>query len=433
MPIFLLLLATCSVAEKFPPRGDQIPGPTAVAVADDGKHFYVVSSDFDRTYNGGVLVVLDDNAKRLNTVEVPRLARSMSVGGDSLLLTFGRDSDKDSSSVELYSLTEPQAPSLRHSWKIGCQPLNSTIVKDYRYFVVTCNNGDLYVGDRQELTLQRVRSYGQARRAIYLDVERQLLLTFVSEIDNQKYRDLTMTDRLTYRDGEEIVGANEIPDDWEERRVRQQKKRLYQYTVYDLKAAAEAGFPFQEQEQEFRWLYYSFAETDGDKKVYRTNFWDTYPDPDSGDSFYLSQRDIDRSSNNILRVTITGELRVSDGKTPKTSDVLQIETVHTAESDDEFPGDIAVERVNGRKVLLVNNFRDFINWQRHEVFFGITAFTLNEPHWQKSFTSSRADQSYYQFALNKQGLVVVSAFYGHKVFALRLTPDDDFVVDEVLP
>ena len=432
MPILFLLLATCSVAEKFPARGNEIPGPTAVAVADDGKHFYVVSSDFDRTYNGGMLIVLDDQAKRLNTIEVPRLARSMSVGGDSLLLTFGRDRDDDKARVELYSLAKPHAPSLRHGWEIDCQPLNSTMSKDYRYFFVTCSNGDLYLGDRQELSLPKVRSYGQARRAIYLDVDRQLLLTFVSAIDNQKYRDLTMTDRLTYRDGKEIAGANEIPDDWEKRHVRQQKKRLFQYTVYDIEAAANAGFPHQERQEEFRWLYYDFDESEKDDKTYRTNFWDTQADPDSADSFYLSQRGTGSSSNNILQVTIKGDLRVIGGKTPKTSDVLQIKSVQTVE-EVEFPGDIAVERVNGRKVLLVNTFRDFVNWQRHEVFFAITAFTINKPQWQESFTSSRADQSYYQFAVNKQGLVVVSAFYGHKVFALRLTPDDDFVVDKVLP
>ena len=432
MPILFFLLATCSVAEKFPARGDQIPGPTAVAVADDGKHFYVVSSDFDRTYNSGTLIVLDDQAKRLKTIDVPRLARSLSVGGDSLVLTFGQDSDDSSARVELYSLTEPHTPSLRHGWTIDCQPLNSIIRKDYRYFFVTCNNGDLHVGDRQELSLRRVRSYGQARRAIYLDSERQLLLTFVSAIDDQKYRDLTMSDRLTYDDGKEIAGANEIPDDWENRRIRQQRKRLYQYTVYDIKAAAEAGFPFQEQEQEFRWLYYDLDETNSDTKVYRTNFWDTAPDPDSVDSFYLSQRGRDDSSNNILRITIKDDLRVIDGKIPKTSEVLQIEVVQTAD-EVKFPGDIAVERVNGRKMLLVNTFRDFANWQRHEVFFAITVSTINEPQWQESVTSSRADESYYQFALNKQGMVVVSAFYGHKVFAFRLTPDDDFVIDEVLP
>lgn len=429
MPILFLLLATCSVAEKFPPRGDEIPGPTAVAVADDGKHFYVVSSDFDRTYNGGVLVVLDDDAKRLNTVAVPRLARSMSVGGDSLLLTFNRDNDDDRARVELYSLAEPQTPTLRHSWEIGCQPLNSTIRKDYRYFFVICSNGDLYVGDRQQVSLQRVRSYGLARRALYLDIERQLLLTFVSAIDNQKYRDLTMGDRTTYRDGEEIAGANDIPDVWEKKAVRQSKKRLFQYTVYDIKAAADAGFPQQEQEHEFRWLYDTESEDNTDK-VYRTNFWDTHPDPDSVDSFYLSQRGIDRQSNNILQVTIKGELRVKDGKIPRTTDVLQVEVV---QEEVEFPGDIAVERIDGRKVLLVNTFRDFVNWQRDEVFFAITAFTLNEPQWQESLSSSRADQSYYQFAVNKQGLVVASAFYGHKIFAFRLTPDDNFSDAKVLP
>ena len=137
--------------------------------------------------------------------------------------------------------------------------------------------------------------------------------------------------------------------------------------------------------------------------------------------FYLSQRGtVDSGANNIVRATIT-----ADNK-------LQFKVIHSADADSDmlFPGDIEVKHINTTKVLLVNSFRDFINWQRSQVFFGITARTLTEPFWQKSCTAQMREASYYRFAANHKGTVMVSSFYANRVHIFHLQPQKSFVCEK---
>lgn len=432
----IIALSACTSKERFAELGEKIASPTAVAVSATGNHFYVANADYDRTYNRGSITVLDGEGRKLRAVSTPRMARSLTAAGDALLATFDRSSSTDTPAVHLYTLASPAAPVLRKAWNISCSPLNAVMRDNFEFFFVGCRQGELFVGSKKNLSLKQVRDYGHARRAMHLDFKRGLLLSFVTDINRQEYKDVILEDRITIKDGEEIEKQNDIPDDWESSQKKMHRGRIFQFTVYDIFAAQKQlnPFPYAKKNNEFRWLYYS--DPAKKRKTWRTNFWDTHPDPDDPDKFYLSQRGTpSSSSNSVIQVTITANPATKeDGTFLRTGEAFKFEKVYTSSDhqDLKFPGDIAVATIAGKKTLLVNNFRDFVNWSRDQVFFAITAKTLLEPEWQKSFSSDQTDESYYQFAVNSQGTVVVSSFYGNKVFVFNLQPETEFTLRKVI-
>lgn len=434
--VCIAILSACASKEKFTELGEKIASPIAVTVSTDGNYFYVANADHDRTYNLGSITVLDREGQKLRAVPTPRMARSLTVAGDALLVTFDRSSSVDTPTVHLYSLANPAAPVLRKTWNINCSPLNTVMRDNFEFFFVSCRQGELLVGSMKELFLKQVRDYGHARRAMYLDPKRGLLLSFVTDINRQEYRDVSLEDRITVKNGEEIAEQNDIPDDWEHSQKKLKQGQIFQFTVYDIFAAQKKSnpFPYTEKTDEFRWLYYSVPEKK--RKTWRTNFWDAHPDPDDADKFYLSQRGAPgSSSNNVMQVTIIANPATKgDGTFLRTGEAFKFEKVYTStdHQDLKFPGDIAITNIGGKKTLLVNNFRDFVNWSKDQAFFAITAKTLLEPVWQKSFNSDQANESYYQFAVNSQGTVVVSSFYGNKVFLFSLQPETEFTLRKVI-
>ena len=427
-----LLLATfifvsgCAHKENFPSLGKRIASPVDIAVSDDGQHFYVLNADYDRTYGRGSILVLTADGQKLRAVPIPRMARNLVVAGDKLLVTFDRNTKNDNAAVQLYNLSDTSNPRLQHSWTLDCMPLNAVMRKDFSYFFISCAQGELFIGNHTDLSLKHVRTYHHPRRALHLDPQRGLLYAFASAVNSQRFSDVTLEDRLTYNEqGEEIEGSDDIPDAWAKASNLAQRSHIFQYALYDIFAARDARpetFPRREDDlsDELHWLYFPRwqATETSDSKTYRTNFYDTHPDPDDKDSFYLSQRGtLDSASNNIVRATIAENRK------------LQFKVIHSADDEDElrFPSDIEVRRINATKTLLVNSFRGFVNWPRAQVFFGITARTLTQPHWQKSCTSQQRDASYYRFAANEQGTVVVSSFYGNRVHIFQLQPEKDFV------
>ena len=427
-----LLLATCLFVvfcareENFPALGQRIASPVDVAVSDDGKHFYVLNSDYDRTYDRGSLLVLDAEGNKLRAISIPRMARHLVVAGTQLLVTFDRSTAGDAAAVQLYSLAEPSKPSLQKSWTIACLPLNASMRKDFAYFFISCAQGELFIGNSSNLLLKHVRTYQQPRRALHLDPQRGLLYAFVTAVNRQRFSDETLEDIFTINEqGDEIEGADNVPDAWAQTGNFAERASVFQYAIYDIFAARDAKpepFPLLETDLsgELHWLHFPrWRESEaGDSKTYRTNFYDTHPDPDDQDSFYLSQRGaIDSASNNIVRATIDEQHQ------------LKFNVIHSADDEDDlrFPSDIEVRRINSTKTLLVNSFRGFVNWPRTQVFFGITARALTQTRWQKSCTSQQLNASYYRFAANEQGTVVVSSFYGNRVHIFQLQPEKDFI------
>ena len=424
--VTFIFVSGCAHEENFPALGERIASPVDVAVSDEGEHFYVLNADYDRTYDRGSILVLDANGKKLRAISIPRMARNLVVAGDKLLVTFDRSTGGDTATIQLYDLSDASRPSLHKSWAIDCLPLNAVMRKDFAYFFISCVRGELFIGNHRDSSLKHVRTYHHPRRALHLDPQRGLLYAFVTSVNRQRFHDATFEDRLTLNEqGEESEGADDVPDAWAQASDLAQRSRVFQYTIYDIFAARSAtptAFPLREDDlrDELHWLYFPRwqATARGDRKTYRTNFYDTYPDPDDQDSFYLSQRGtITSTSNNIVRATVDAHRK------------LTFKVIHsaTAEDDLRFPGDIEVRRINATKTLLINSFRGFVNWPHAQVFFGITARTLTQPRWQKSCTSQQRAASYYRFAANARGTVVVSSFYGNRVHIFQLQPEKNFI------
>ena len=430
--LFVALITNCAHEENFPSLGQRLASPVDVAVSAAGDYFYVLNADYDRTYNRGSILVLDAKGNKHNAVSVPRMARSLIVAGDKMLVTFDRNTTADDATVQLYSLAVPSKPSLLKSWAIDCMPLGAVMREDISYFFVSCARGELYLGNHRDLSLKHVRTYRHPRRALHLDTQRGLLFAFTGAVNRQRFNVTTLTDRFTYTEaGEEIDKPDGIPDAWAKTtKDTQQLRRAFQYAVYDIFAARDAQpqFPHREGddlEAELHLVHYPrWQETrESDSKTYHTNFYDAHPDPDDKDSFYMSQRGAsDAAANNIVRATIDDDRQ------------LQFEVVHSADADDElnFPGDIEIKKINDSKVLLVNSFRGFVNWPHEQVFFGITARTLTQPNWQQSCNSQLRDESYYRFAVNQRGTVMVSSFYGNRVYIFQLQPGKSFICADKL-
>lgn len=430
MSILLLsafvVLFGCTGSAKFPPLGKRVASPVDVAVSDSGEHFYVLNSDYDRSYDRGSILVLDGEGKKLRAVSVPRMGRNIAAADARLLLTFDRSTATDSPSVHLYSLADPSKPVLRKRWEIDCLPLNTVIRRDFDYFFISCVRGELFIGNSRDLSLKLVRNYRYPRRALHLDPQRGLLFAFPTMIGRKRSSDVTLEDRFTYvDDGMEQESPDKIPDAWANSPQLRRRARAFQYAIYDIFAARTASptaFPSREDDldDELHWIYYPrWSETSASSsKTYRTNFYDAHADPSDPDSFYLSQRGaLDSTSNNIVRATLNATKR------------LEFQVIHSAEADDAltFPGDIEVLSIDTKKTLLVNSFRDFVNWPRQQVFFSITARMLTQANWQKSCSSTVRADSYFRFAANAKGTVVVASFYGDRINVLRLHPENDFV------
>ena len=432
---FFLFLVACTDIDIFQRIGERFANPIDIAVSADGSHFYVANADFDRTYNKGSLLILHENGDKIKALPMPRMARSVEVAGSYLLLTFSQSTDTDSSSVRLYSLANPADPVLKKEWQIDCQPLNSTQHADYRYFFITCANGHLWQGDRTALTMHLARIYLQPRRAMYLDPQRELLFSFVVDLDEQTRRDQRFVDKFTY-DDDKTEKPNGIPDIWERGEIADIDARLYQYAVYDIPRGVEAkktaadqqSTPANIHDNELNWLIYNLdTKVEEGESIYRTNFWQAHSDPDDADSFYLTQRGYPNTdSNNVIKAKIVGDVRTQP------SSALQFTRVFALTNPLAFPSDLAVSKIDNKKVLLVNSARDFVNWRAKNVYFSILAHVLQAPHWQKEFSGKSVDKAYGQFAINAKGTLMVSSFFGNRVYLFHLKPEASFTLQKTI-
>jgi len=459
----------CKREESFPPLGDSLASPVDVATAPGESYFYVLSADFDRTYNAGSILVVDMDGNKVTALPVPRLGRNISIAGNDMLVTFDADGTSRAAEAILYDVSNPGSPREVTRIDLPCSPLNTVMSPGYQYFAIACDNagdaGGLLIGtlagDRAQSSVKLVRSYGTARRAMHLDPVNELLFAFPTDFAAQTWMDLDLDDALTYAaDGTETSVPNEIPDEYERtRRARSNlnQRHIYQFIVYDLaaeRAASPEPFPFRDSKtaevaNEFRWTYFNpdgfagvpdsdagLTSTTATRRYYRTNFFGAAPDPDDGAAFYLSHRGhVDPvtglgspQANDVLRVAITGDPRVgTDGKVPFTSTYLKFERVYGRGAEDHtkglhYPGDIEVRRVNGEKILFVNHFRDLVNWTRSQVYFGVAAKSLGRDYWSAEVGSSDPYSSFFQIAATSTGRAAVCSFYGNKVILFDVLP-----------
>jgi hypothetical protein len=407
----------------------------------------------------------------VTTIPIPRLGRSLDVAQNLLLVTFDAEGDETFRRIDLWDLQNETNPTLVTSWSIECSPVNGVIAPSQPYFTVSCLNGDLFMGrlDKGNLaasTLDRVRSYGYAHRALYFyeGGANTYLLGFPSDLDIPDIDDYPALDKAGYDLASDSMkeGANEVPDvleDTPQARRRPGNGYPYQMFIYNV-TSEEAASPadpnigtarfryletgtFAKPNQvnkEMRFIHYTLRDTDGtpasgegtvdiDTRIYRTNFWMAKRAPnDAAEVFYLSQRgnSYGSTSNNVLRMEINPAALTA--ATLKFSDMFKVQRVYGFTNDRDsvarYPGAFAVTEIDGQPMLLVNHFRDLINF-RDAPFYSITRKFLNPPYsleQASSYDSTAFDASFYQLAVSKTGKLLTCSFYGRSLYLFDVRP-----------
>jgi hypothetical protein len=446
------LVVACKKQEKFPELGNRVANPVDVGVDSSERYFYALNSDYPREFNQGSLLVIDTSGTKVNAIALPRLGRSLTVAGNALIVTLSK-SEESPAKILLFDISSPEAPKLAKSFEpTECNPLNAIARANYGYWALSCSNGPIFAGDLasplENSTLHKIRNFRMSRRALHLDTGRNLLLAFPTDIGEQEFSDLQADDSKSVDDNDaETNEPNEIPDQYERSRFERAKKarnEIHQLAVVNLSEAASSGWPEKDQTQsiqDLRWVYFNLAEKDGtldlpatatnqNTKYYRTNFWEAKPDLTDPDTLYLSHRgtlDKTRSAsphaNNIIRVKITGDLT---DKTAKTKDVLTFERIYgfkaeLEKSDRHFVGDFELASIQSKTVLLINHFRDLVNWPG-QGYFSLATKVVGDNSWFSESSTSFSGKSYYQVALTSSGRGLAANFYGNSLILLDVTP-----------
>ena len=475
------LVFGCVEEETFPDMGLAVSGPIGVAKSSDGDYFYVLNSDFEWIYNSGSILVLQDENDTLEkkaALKVPRLGRDMQVakdasGSDRMVALFDRPGTDELAKVYQIGLKSAPTLSAVKVWDIDCSPLSVAVADSYDRFFVGCKNGDLYAGvyaaeDGSGGSLKLVRSYGKARRAMYIDTKNNLLLAFPTDLERQTTIDAKELDKFSFvipqgaQEGQMVEASNEVPDKFEEStRVRRQvaNRYIYQFIVYDIAAEEAKGSPYRmigdlknpEASWESRWLYFPLDDEvtgadrdvndEGFYRIYRTNFFKAMANPfGDGEHFFLSHRGSVASSNNILKVSIVGDIkpidpvdgacnadthRLDQGKCiPLTSKVLNVEEgIYGAsgEVDDlHYTGDFDLGTVNSQRMLFVNHFRDLVFWPADRRRFSVVAKILDGDQQTGKLESGSHLESFYGISVNSRGNGLSCSFYGGTILQLKV-------------
>lgn len=455
-----VFFSTCKREETFPEIGLNFAGPTDVTSDKTGDYFYVLNSDPHRDYNVGSILTINSAGEKISAIHVPPLGNSLARAGSDLIATFSDRKEEGAGTVKLFDLTNPASPVSVKDWNIDsrCSPINAVIRENYKYFAVACANGMMLAGElktpRSESTLTLVRTYPNTHRAMHINTARNLLIAFPTDLNEQVWSDQVMEDSQSYADnsvGTQTAGGNEVPDGWENTRYQRQnrdRRGAYQYAVYDLAAAATAGFPYKEAEDvqpELHWIYFNLFNFDGspdltitadniNNRYYRTNFWQAVPDFDSEDTFYLSHRGYVSTNhspgspyaNSIIKVQLTGDIT---SKTLKTEEVMSFERVYGFKGELDpngryYPTSFQIQRIKGEPLLLVNHFRDPIYFN-NEAYFSLAAKVLGDNSWFTEKASTDVKHSYGSIALTPAGRGISISFFGDVVILLDAFPGTD--------
>ena len=214
------ILGACKREETFPDLGTSVASPVDVDASASGGHFYVLNSDFDRTYNRGSILILSADGEKIGAVETPRMGRSLRVAGDYLLVSFDVQDDDAGAEVRLYDISDETQPRILQRHGItACHPWNVMLTEASDYFFVTCSGGSLFLGSKSgDVSFRRVRRYRYPRRALHFDTTRNLLFVFPTAVDvnksesDQVYTDTKSSDAQADIESED---PNEIPDVFE--------------------------------------------------------------------------------------------------------------------------------------------------------------------------------------------------------------------------
>ncbi len=471
--LVLVSVVSCKTEEKLPKLGDKLAGPVDAVASPSANYFYVLNSDFERRFDQGSLIVIDpeaaEGAQKLAAIPTERMGRSLHVAQNLLLVTYDVFQDGQYRLVELWDLQNETSPQLAWKGALGCSPINGVIAKQKPYFAVSCSNGDLYLGainssNLAASTLSYVRNYGYAHRALYF-YEGQAatyLLGFPTDVESPNLDDFSATDAKTYDRTTDKVqdGADEIPDSFQETvdaRRRPAAGYPYQMFLYNVtqeetesKSQQDNSSPFRfialgtyakpsQANQEMLFVNYTLREQDGTPsstegsldlytRAYHTNFWMAQAGLGASDQFYLSQRGNAYGSpaNNILRLTID-PAQIGSSKA-KFSQIFRVERVYGFLADRDntarFPGAFAVARVDDEPMLLINHFRDLINF-REAPFYSISRKYLNQPfasEQAQSYDSTDFQSSFYQIAVSTKGKVLSCSYYGNALYLFDARP-----------
>jgi hypothetical protein len=272
-------------------------------------------------------------------------------------------------------------------------------------------------------------------------------------------RDSVLSDTNSYDSNSVALpetGENDTPDRFEKSRAYradiQQYTSDFQFFVLDLKQIrAEKTlehFVFKSYEtvrHEMRWMSYSLENWDGSpdentgindprNKYYRTNFWSAEADPLDSDVFYLSHRaemthGSSLHSNNIVKVTIRGNPRPklnADGTwtSPLTRKVFAFKRVFGFKSKELspetlFPSDFKITMIRGEKILIVNSFRDHVDFQEPRYVLAASSLDPRYP-WVSYLDTKAMGESYFNLAVGRNGSILTTAFFSNQLSLLAL-------------
>ncbi len=475
-----LWLGSCKTKEKFPPLGDKIAGATDLVSSPSGRYFYVLNSDYERRYNSGSIIVIDPDAaegsQKVNVVPSRRMGRTLVAGQGKLLVTYDDQGAKDIGYVEIWSLSDEANPTLEQALTISCSPINTVLAATQPYFAVSCANGDLYVGilgsNGTEASLDRVRGYGYEHRALYFyEGAKTYLLGFPSASRFSERTDLTALDQKHYvpgadknSEGTMEEGPNEVPDIFEESATRRRRigdtlpYRMFVYNVTDELAAStgqtsdnsklraiELGTYSSPTQANAELLYVNYVVRDANglpgtgegtvdlySRLYRTDFWECKQALEgSGQVFYISQRSYvyGSTSNQILKFYLDETLLDKVGKSEvRFEQIFQVErsygTSIDRDSTGRYPGDFEVVKLDGEAMLLINHFRNLVDFPTAP-FYSLTRKFLQIPLSEErpsSVDSTDFNTSYYQVAVSSKGKLLTSSFYGGSLYLFDARP-----------
>jgi len=447
------LVYSCREPISYPSIGTRLSNPISIASSSNGSVFYVLNADFNHNYDSGSILLLNENGDKLSTINVPRLGKILNIRDNNLLVAFDHESEESLSKTMLYDISNPTKPVKKHEWELNdCTPANIVSRSGYSYFALSCQEGHLYIGNFDNNSLKKIRTYPQVRqsnrRAMYLDPKRDLLFLFVTDTEVGNLIDGSDVDKETWVKGSKISDTpDEIPDAIQNTSDQmidiQNNTSRFLFMMVDIRAEAAAQFPFKEykdvRDTEARWLYFKLKNFDGSPdsatiqgdsttKYYRTNFWEAQPDPEDPDSFYISHRGLgtinnSEQANDLIKVSFRagGNPRGTVGNIPKLDSYMSFERVFGFKGDqtgkDKYFNSFKIASFSGRKVVILNSFRDLSNFNdpRYTIAAANLVSSSDPVEWFSLASSTDLSDSYWDLALGKDGNVLTVSFFDEKL------------------
>lgn len=461
--VSLLLLGggSCNEDLKLAPIGTELSGPIALTTDKNAEHFYVLNSDFRHAYQSGSILILDKDGNKVNFLGTPRLGRVMVRKDSNLLVAYDREEEGDLALFEHYDISTPTQPKQVRSQNLDedCTPANIVARDGYDYYALSCQEGGLYIGDITKNTLKKVRDYpkvpGGIRRAMFIDKTRGLLYLFMTDISGGVLVDKQAEDKETWVEGQKTIAdaADEIPDNLQSTAPLASNTlnatTAWQFMVYDITAEKAADFPYRDFKKvrttEPRWLYFDLKNWDQTPDIslspgtryYRTNFWSAEPDNEKDDVFYLSHRGTTKTNrsehaNSVVEVKLSGNPRVnSKNEVPKLDTYMKFRRVYGFKGNqtgtDRYFNSFMITELSGKKVVLLNSFRDLSNFSNPRYLIGGAEIPEKEGMqgvWSKDKSSTDLDSSYYELALikdgNTKGNLLTISFFNESLVLFRV-------------